>query len=235
MTFQGKSVATKPSRNPPPFLFKLFKRPKPGGGFVYYARFFDQLSGHILAQRSLDTTDPIKAATAAGRLLGTLPLTQLARSRRTEESKELTAVERLRTMLLSEFFIWFWSDESDYIADKRASEKPLSTEYVRSQGRYVSAHASGYAGFKKTLLRDASLLLVERWARSLRTSGVSPNVIVDAMNAIRKPLSWARKRNLFEIPFTFEGIERPKESYRNAESSAAKSFIGSSSSLVSST
>jgi len=207
-------MAPKPFRNPPPFLFKLFKRRHPGGGFVYYARFFDRQSGQILAQRSLGTNNPVKAATAAGRLLGTLPLAQLARARRAEQSEELTATEHLSNMPLSDFFTWFWSDASDYIADKRASEKPLSSEYVRAQGRYVQAHASGYAGFRKTMLRDASLLLVERWARSLRISGVSPNVIVDAMNAIRTPLSWARKRNLLEIPFTFEGIERPKESYR---------------------
>lgn len=201
-------------RAPDPFNFRLFKRHNPDKSFIYYARFIDVGTGAILAQRSLGTADPMQAAAAAGRLLAELPLHQLARAKRGAESADLESSERLRDMMLSKYFVWFWGSNSDYLADKAASAKPLSTEYVKTQRRYIERHAEGYAGFKKIALRDASLFLVERWVRSLRNAGISGNVVVDALNAVRTPLSWARKRNLLDMPFTFEAIERPKEHYR---------------------
>ncbi len=48
----------------------------------------------------------------------------------------------------------------------------------------------------------------------LKRDGVSSNVIVDAMSAIRTPLSWASKRGLMDETFSLSGIVHPKEHFR---------------------
>jgi hypothetical protein len=91
-------------------------------------------------------------------------------------------------MDLASFFTWFWTtDASDYIQDRIDAEKPLSNYYILCQSRYISKHAASYQSFKKTLLRDAGLYLVEQWMHHLKREGISANVIVDALAAIRTP------------------------------------------------
>jgi integrase len=48
----------------------------------------------------------------------------------------------------------------------------------------------------------------------LKREGVRPTVIVDALAAIRTPLSWAAKRNLLDEPFSMAAIVRPKEHHK---------------------
>ncbi len=91
------------------------------------------------------------------------------------------------------------------------AEKTLSNYYIRTKARYIAKHAVSYQPFKKTFVRDASLFLVEQWMHHLKREGVRPNVIVDALAAIRTPLSRVAKRNILDEPFSMSAIVRPKE------------------------
>ncbi len=86
--------------------------------------------------------------------------------------------------------------------------------YVSSQWANIKNHADPFEGFRKTLLRDAGLFLIESYVRHLRDQGLSGNIVGDCLNAIRTPLSWAMKRNMVATPFSFSSIVRPKEAYR---------------------
>jgi len=125
------------------------------------------------------------------------------------------AAERLRNIDLASFFTQFWTQgASDYLRDREDAEKPLAAYYIQNQGRYIAKYAAGYQPFKRAPLREASLYLIEQWMHHLKRAGVSANVIVDAMSALRTPLSWANKRNLLDEPFTMAAIVRPKEHHK---------------------
>jgi integrase len=193
------------------FTFRLYKRTLPKGE-LFYARFYERDSTTVLADRSTGEADERRATAAAGKLLSTLPLAKLARAKAAKSSDGFEDAEKIRNMNLDAYFAWFWDPEkSDYIRDRVDAEKPLSNYYIQTQTRYITKHAVGYAPFKKTLVRDASLFLVEQWMHHLKREGVKPNVIVDALAAIRTPISWATKRNLLDEPFSMSAIVRPKE------------------------
>jgi len=193
------------------FTFKLYKRTLPKGE-LYYARFFVKGQTLVLADRSTGEEEEAQALVAAGKMLAQLPLERLARAKAAKDRDGLEAAEHLRNMDLASFFTWFWTPgASDYLRDREDAEKPLSNYYVLCQSRYIAKHAATYQPFKKTSLREASLYLVEQWMHHLEREKVSANVIVDAMAAIRTPLSWAQKRNLLDESFTMAAIVRPKE------------------------
>jgi integrase len=193
------------------FTFRLYKRTLPTGE-LYYARFYERDHSAVLADRSTGEADERRATAAAGKLLAELPLAKLARSKAATASDGFEDAEKIRNMALDAYFTWFWEPEkSDYIRDRIDAEKPLSNYYIQTQARYIAKHAASYQPFKKTLVRDASLFLVEQWMHHLKREGVRPNVIVDALAAIRTPLSWAARRNLLDEPFSMSAIVRPKE------------------------
>jgi integrase len=193
------------------FTFKLYKRALPTGE-LYYARFFEKGNTVVLADRSTGEPDEGRATAAAGKLLAQLPLAKIAKAKAASSTDGFEEAERLRNMDLASYFTWFWTaEESDYIRDRIDAEKPLSNYYILSQSRSVAKHASSYQPFKKTPVRDVSLFLIEQWMHHLKREGVRPNVIVDAIAAIRTPLSWASKRNLLDEPFSMSAIVRPKE------------------------
>jgi len=193
------------------FTFKLYLRSLPKGD-LFYARFIEKGHTLVLADRSTGESNETRATAAAGKLLGQLPLDKLARTKAAKDKDGFEAAERLRNMDLASFFTQFWTQgASDYLRDREDAEKPLSNYYVLCQSRYIAKHAVSYQPFKKTPLREASLYLVEQWMHHLKREKVSANVIVDAMAAIRTPLSWAQKRNLLDEPFTMSAIVRPKE------------------------
>jgi len=193
------------------YTFKLYKRTLPKGD-LYYARFFEKGNTVVLADRSTGESVENRATAAAGKLLGQLPLDKLARAKAAKDQNGFEEAERLRNMDLASFFTQFWTPgASDYLRDREDAEKPLSNYYVLCQSRYIAKHAATYQPFKKTPLRLASLYLVEQWMHHLKREKVSANVIVDAMAALRTPLSWAQKRNLLDEPFTMSAIVRPKE------------------------
>jgi integrase len=194
------------------FSFTLFKRPTVDGHVVFYARFIEKATGTILTQRSLGTGAERDAVAQAGRLMTKLPLAKIAKAKISRTQEDLESAECLRNMDLASYFIWFWTPgASDYLRDRIDAEKPLSNYYVKEQGRSIAKHAMSYAPFKKTRLREGSLYLTESWMHHLKREGVRPNVIVDALAAIRTPLSWAIKRNLLDEPFSMAAIVRPKE------------------------
>jgi len=196
------------------FTFKLYKRTLPKGE-LYYARFFEKGRAVVLADRSTGEAEEAKALVAAGKMLAQLPLDKLARAKAAKDQDGFEAAERLRNMDLAAFFTWFWTPgASDYLRDREDAEKPLAAYYIQNQSRYIAKHAAGYQPFKRTPLREASLYLIEQWMHHLKRGGVSANVIVDAMSALRTPLSWANKRNLLEEPFTMAAIVRPKEHHK---------------------
>jgi integrase len=196
------------------FTFKLYKRALPTGE-LYYVRFFEKGNTVVLADRSTGESDEGRAKAAAGKLLAQLPLAKIAKAKAATSTDGFEEAERLRNMDLASYFTWFWTaEESDYIRDRIDAEKPLSNYYIISQSRSVAKHASSYQPFKKTPVREASLFLVEQWMHHLKRAGVLPNVIVDAMSAIRTPLSWASKRGLMDEAFSLSGIVHPKEHYR---------------------
>jgi len=207
-------MSQRPEPNFERFSFSLFKRPKRDGGYVYYARLIDQKTGKILAQRSTGTDDERKAAAKAGQFLIGLPLANIAQYRDQEEKKGAATSENLKSMKLTAYFAWFWGPESFYIADRTNAEKKLSSEYILTQSRYIARHASKYAPFKTTPLAEANLLLIEQWMRHLKREGVKNNVVVNALNAIRTPLSWAKNRNLLREPFTISGIMKPIQRFK---------------------
>jgi integrase len=75
----------------------------------------------------------------------------------------------------------------------------------------VKNHASTYPLFKKTALRDMTLYCMEQWMRHLKRTTKNNNLTVDALNAAKTPLSWAKKRNMIEEPFETSAIVKPKE------------------------
>ena len=196
------------------FTFTLFKRRNKDGSFVFYARLIDQKSGKILAQRSTGTDDERKAAAKAGQFLVGIPLAEIANYREQEDKNGAATAIDIRSMKLAKYFVWFWSPESFYIADRANAEKKLSSEYIQTQSRYVARHAINYEPFKTTPLAEANLLLIEQWMRHLKREGVKNNVIVTALNALRTPLSWAKNRNLLREPFTVSGIMKPKQRFK---------------------
>jgi hypothetical protein len=176
------------------FSFTLFKRATADGRIVLYARFIEKVTGTILSQRSLGTDDEREAAAQAGRLMAKLPLANIAKAKTSQVQDDYESAERLRNKDLASYFGWFWTPgASAYLRDRVEAEKPLSNYYVQTQGRHIAKYVSGYAPFKKTLLKEASLYLTEQWMHNLKREGMSANVIVDAMNAVRTPLSWAGK------------------------------------------
>jgi integrase len=194
------------------FTFTLFKRPAVDSRVIIYARFIEKATGTILTQRSLGTDDEREAAAQAGRLMAKLPLANIARTKASHAQEDYESAERLRNKDLASYFTWFWTPgASAYLRDRIEAEKPLSNYYVQTQGRYIAKYVAGYAPFKKTLLKEASLYLTEQWMHNLKRQGFRPNVIVDVLGAIRTPLSWAVKRNLLDEPFSLSGIVRPKE------------------------
>jgi Site-specific recombinase XerD len=194
------------------FSFTLFRRPAVDGRIIFYARFIEKATGTILSQRSLGTDDEREATVQAGRLMAKLPLAKLAKDKVSKLQEDLESAERLRNMDMAAFFTWFWTPgASDYLRDRVDAERPFSNYYVQTQGWYIAKHAAGYGPFKKTPLREASLYLTESWMHHLKREGVKPNVIVDALAAIRTPISWAAKRNLLDEPFSMSAIVRPKE------------------------
>lgn len=196
------------------FVFKLYKRNLPKGE-LFYARFYERGSSVILADRSTGEADERRATAAAGKLLAKLPLAKLARAKASKATDGFEDAEKLRNMTLDVYFTWFWdSTKSDYIRDCIDAEKPLSNYYILSQSRSIAKHAATYQSFKSTTVQDANLFLVEQWMHHLKREGMSANVIVDAMNAVRTPLSWAGKRGLIDEPFSLAGIIRPKERFR---------------------
>jgi integrase len=197
------------------FSFTLFKRPAVDGHVVIYARFIEKATGTILTQRSLGTNEEREAAAQAGRLMAQLPLAKIAKAKVSKTQENLESAERLRNMDLASYFTWFWTPKaSDYLRDRIDAERPLSNYYVQAQGRAITKHAISYPPFKKTPLREASLYLTESWMHHLKREGVRPTVIVDALAAIRTPLSWAAKRNLLDEPFSMAAIVRPKEHHK---------------------
>ncbi len=152
-------------------------------------------------------------------LLAKLPLAKLARAKASKATDGFEDAEKLRNMTLDVYFTWFWdSTKSDYIRDRIDAEKPLSNYYILSQSRSIAKHAATYQSFKSTTVQDANLFLVEQWMHHLKREGMSANVIVDAMNAVRTPLSWAGKRGLIDEPFSLSGIFAPRSASASAES-----------------
>jgi integrase len=196
------------------FTFNFLRRKGKHGKIVIYARLIEKSTGVILAQRSTGTDDERMAAAKAGQLLLELPLANMARAHAAKLEAGFDNAEQLRNKDFATFCTWFWSSKSDYLMDKVSAEKPLSSDYIKTQSRYIKKHVADYAPFKHIPLRGAGILIIEQWMRSLKRNGVSNNVIIDVMNAIRTPLSWARKRNLLDEPFILSGIERPKEHHR---------------------
>ncbi|MEI6388684.1 MAG: site-specific integrase [Spirochaetota bacterium] len=197
------------------FTFTLFKRPNKDGTTVLYARLIEKSTGTVLAQRSTGTDDPFQAAARAGQYLVELPLPRIAQAKTAKDRERLDAAERVRNMDLVTFFTWFWTPgASDYIQDRIDAEKPLSNYYIQTESRYIAKHAATYQPFRKTSLCDVSLYLVEQWMHHLKRSGITPNVINEAMTAIRTPLSWAQKRNFLDVPFTMSAIVRPKKHHQ---------------------
>lgn len=197
------------------FDFRLFSRVSNSGAPVLYARFYDREGGGrvICTRATQQSTDRDKATREAARLLATLPLERMARTKAQGLQEEQAEADNLREMKLAAFFAWFWGPDSHYIVAKADTGKPLSGEYVGNQARYVERFAAPYVPFKRTALRDVSLLLLERFTRDMRKDN-SGNVVNDALDAIRTPLSWAGKRGLIDDPLDFKGIDRPAEHYR---------------------
>jgi integrase len=195
------------------FTFNLYIRSLPKGD-LYYARFYEKGKTAILADRSTGESSEDRARAAAGKLLAQLPLDKLARAKAQELSDKLNNTERLKNMPFSTYLLWFWDAKtSDYIKDRIDAEKPLSGAYIKTQYRYVKKHAADYTPFKKAALRDVTLYLVEQWMHHLKRS-VSNNVVVEALSAIRTPLSWAKKRNFIDEPLDLSAIVKPKEHHQ---------------------
>jgi integrase len=55
---------------------------------------------------------------------------------------------------------------------------------------------------------------MEQWMRHLKRTIQNNNLIVDALNAVKTPLSWAKKRNMIEEPFEMSAILKPKEHHQ---------------------
>lgn len=188
------------------FNYRLFKR-----GGIYYARFYDpEQGGRILAQRSTGESDKEEAHRAAAALLVNLPLDRIARAAAEGLQDLEDEAEKLRETRLSEYLAWFWSDAGDYVR-ARADSAPLSAEYLKICRNFMKRYAANYPPFGRTCLRDTSLLLLERFVRDLRAGGVSGNVTNRVLDAIRRPLTWAKARGLLDEPLDLSGIERPKK------------------------
>jgi len=196
------------------FIFKLYLRSLPSGA-VYYARFYEKNSNMLLADRSTGEFDEKMANIAAGILLAQLPLDKLFRAKTSEFSEKMEGAERLKNMPFADFLVWFWNpDTSEYVRDRIDAERALSKTYIRDQTRYVRNYAATYPLFKKTALRDISLYCVEQWMQHLKRTLKDANLVVDALAAIKTPLSWAKKRNMLEEPFETSAIVKPKEHYK---------------------
>jgi hypothetical protein len=118
-------------------------------------------------------------------------------------------------MSFANYLTWFWNtDTSEYIRDHIDAEKPLSKLYIRNQANNVKRHAITYPLFKKTALRNITLYCIEQWMHHLKRILKNNNLIVDALNATKTPLSWAKKRNMIEEPFETSAIVKPKEQYK---------------------
>jgi integrase len=55
---------------------------------------------------------------------------------------------------------------------------------------------------------------MEQWMRHLKRTFQNNNLIVDVLNAVKTPLSWAKKRNMIEEPFETSAIIKPKEHHQ---------------------
>jgi integrase len=89
----------------------------------------------------------------------------------------------------------------------------LAGAYIKNQYRYVTKYAATYTPFKKIVLRDTTLYLIEQWIYHLKRN-LSNNVVVDVMAAARTPISWAKKRKLMDEPPDWTAIVKPKEHHR---------------------
>jgi integrase len=196
------------------FTFKLYLRKLPKGS-IYYARFMEKGGSTILADRSTGENNEKLANIAAGKLLGQLALEKLIRAKQSDNAAKLEDIERIKNMPFADYLVWFWNPEtSDYIQDLIDAEKHLSNKYIQNQARNVKNHVATYQLFKKTTLQDITLYCMEQWMRHMKRTVDNTNVIVAAFEAIRTPVSWAKKRNMIEEPFEMSAIVKPKAHYK---------------------
>lgn len=197
---------TRPSR----IRFEIFNRPNVANEDRYYVRFFDA-SGDLICTRSTGTSTKSEASVAVAELLRTLPLDRMSRAKKAGYEEELDAEEKLKETAFATFVADFWGSKSEYLSSRTEEGRPLSGQYIKVQRRYVERFVADAVTFKKTKLRDVTLVLVERWVREIKAGGADGNLVNDALNCIRTPLSWAKKRNLLDEAFDFRAISRPKE------------------------
>jgi integrase len=135
----------------------------------------------------------------------------MARAKQAGYEGELDAEEKFKETPFAQFVAGFWGPTSEYLSSRVEEGRSLSGQYVKIQRRYVERFITSSATFKKAKLRDVTLVLVERWVREIKAGGANGNLVNDALNCIRTPLSWAKKRNLLDEPLDFKAISHPKE------------------------
>lgn len=199
---------------PKKIRFELFTRPSAAGVNRYYVRFIDA-EGLVICTRTTKADNRKDASAVVSDLLRTLPLERMARAKREGYRAELDEAEKLRETPFPQFVADFWGDGSTYLSDRKEEGRPLAGYYVKNQARYAERFVSSSLSLKKAKLRDMDLVAIERWVREIRATGAGGNLINDALDCIRTPLSWAKKRGLLDdTTFDFRAVRRPKETRR---------------------
>jgi integrase len=193
------------------FTHQLFTRPAKDGTPVVYVRFSDLDTGEVLATRSTGVSSEKAAKPIVTSLLAELDLETLAKMKEQKQRNYVDDEERLASMSVSDFVVWYWSDEGYHVQEREDADRPLASEYLINARIYTRTEIQQFEPFKHLPLKSIRLTTVEGFGRKLRKAKKSRDVVSRSLDTLRTPVYWAMARGFVESPFTFKTLVLPQK------------------------
>jgi hypothetical protein len=172
-----------PIKNPESYC--LFKKQTPSGR-VWYVKFWDHKKNHYHSFRS--TGIPVEgkrerrreAENAAKKLL--------------DSFTEKKQVQEIINKPLFQFWLDFWTPNSEYVREKRfVDKKPLSTHYIESSRKNIEKYAIPFSEFKGITVGELTRAKVRAWKLWAAERGLSGRKINIVLQTMRVPIRNAYK------------------------------------------
>jgi hypothetical protein len=174
-------------------IFKRSSRDRVTGKPVlrYVARFIDE-DGKIVKTKTLEATNPTKAALEAKSLL------------------DKGDGAKTSNPLVLDFLADFWKADSDYGKMKALRGRPLSLKYTEINGLIVGKHLG--EPLKGVRLQSLNVTRLERIVLDMAAKGTNPRTINTVIQALRVPVSDYARKHRMPDPLMYLGkvAERPK-------------------------
>jgi len=171
--------------------FTLFKK-ETGGGSVWYARFWDEITRRYAVARSLGVV-------AEGKKGRRYEAEQAAR-------KMLPGIrfERVEEKSLIRYLEDFWTPDSPYAREAALVKKrPLSAYYVKMNHEDVRRHVASFPKFTGITPGELTPALIRDWLTWLAGKGLSGGRINHVLQGMRVAIRYAVARE--ELPRGYRG------------------------------